>query len=256
VLAGLTWLPAELSAAAALSLVAMSFLASMITAALGLGGGVLMLAMLANLLPAAAIVPLHGVIQLGSNVGRAILLRRHINTDCALPFLLGTLTGVAVGSSIYVAVPADAIRLILGLFILQTVWLPLPWIQRIGGAGVAIAGAIAAFLTMFIGATGPFVAAILQALALDKHATVATHAAAMVLQHGVKVMAFGALGFAFGPWLPWLAITILAGLAGTWAGKKILDVTPDARFKLAFKYLLTALALSTLWQAIAGFAGW
>ena len=251
-LGGLPLLPPDLSIAAGLVLIVVSFIASAIAAALGLGGGILMLAVMANLLPAAAIVPVHAVIQLGSNAGRAVMLRPHIDLRCALPFTLGSLIGVAAGSTIYIAIPADAIRLILGLFILQTIWLPMPWIKRLGGAGVAVAGGVAAFLTMFIGATGPFVASIWQALGLGKHATVATHAAAMVLQHGVKILAFGLLGFAFAPWLPWLAVTILAGLAGTWAGKRLLDVTPDARFKLMFKSALTLLALSTLWQGLRG----
>lgn len=251
-LADLTFLPPELSAFGAFALVVVSFIASGIAAALGLGGGILMLAVMANLLPAAAIVPVHAVIQLGSNTGRAVMLRQHIDLRCALPFTLGSLIGVAAGSTVYVAIPADAIRLILGLFILHTIWLPMPWLKHLGGAGVAVAGGVAAFLTMFIGATGPFVATIWQVLGLGKHATVATHAAAMVLQHGVKILAFGLLGFAFGPWLPWLAVTILAGLIGTWAGKRLLDVTPDERFKLMFKYVLTLLALSTLWQGAMG----
>ena len=50
-----------------------SFLGSLIAGALGLGGGVLVLATMANLLPPMALVPIHGVVQLGSNLSRAVL---------------------------------------------------------------------------------------------------------------------------------------------------------------------------------------
>lgn len=231
-------------------MIGLSFVASAIAAAIGLGGGILMLAAMASLLPAAAIVPVHAIVQWGSNAGRAWMMAAHVQWRHAWPFFFGTLLGVALGSQIYAALPADLIRLILGLFILQTVWLPLPFLKSIGQTGVALGGGIAAFLTMFIGATGPFLAAIWQALGLKKSAKVATHAAAMTLQHGVKIIAFGVLGFAFAPWLVWTGLLIAAGLGGTYYGARILQATPDQRFEKVFKGVLTALALLILWQAL------
>lgn len=244
------FVPPGLGTLAALGLIGLSFFASMIAAAIGLGGGVLMLAAMANVMPAAAIIPVHAVIQLGSNGGRSWLMRRDIDKRYLVPFCIGSLIGIALGSSLYVALPVDLIRLILGLFILQMVWLPLPFLEKLGQAGTTICGAIAAFLTMFIGATGPFVATIWKVNQIAKHATVATHAAAMIIQHGIKIIAFGVLGFAFGPWLLWIAVVIAAGFAGTVLGGKILNKTPDARFHLGFKWVLTALAISVLWQAL------
>lgn len=247
-------IPPELSIWAAAALIAVSFIASALTAAIGLGGGVLMLAAMGNLMPAAAIVPVHAVVQLGSNAGRSWLLKGSIERRYILPFGLGSVLGVTAGASVYVALPVDLIRLILGLFILQTIWLPLPFLERLGRAGTIAAGAVAAFLTLFIGATGPFVASIWQVNRLGKKARVATHAAAMTLQHGIKIVAFGILGFAFGPWLPWVALVILAGLAGSWAGTQVLERTPDTRFEILFKWTLTALATALLWQAVRALA--
>ena len=59
----------------ALALVALSFVTSLITATFSLGGGTLMVAVLAVVFPPAIVVPLHGAIQLGSNGGRAIVQR-------------------------------------------------------------------------------------------------------------------------------------------------------------------------------------
>ncbi len=55
-----------------------SLLASLLTATLGLGGGMLMLASMALYLPPAVLIPLHGAVQLGSNTGRAVLMWRDV----------------------------------------------------------------------------------------------------------------------------------------------------------------------------------
>lgn len=55
-------------------LVLVSFGTSLITAAFGIGGGAVLLALLAALMPPAALIPVHGAVQFGSNVFRAALM--------------------------------------------------------------------------------------------------------------------------------------------------------------------------------------
>ena len=50
---------------AALALLCLSFFTSALTGALGLGGGVMMLAAMTQLLPPAVLLPVHGVVQIG-----------------------------------------------------------------------------------------------------------------------------------------------------------------------------------------------
>ena len=66
----MTWLPAEIGPWLASLLMGISFLTSLITAAFGIGGGVVMIAVLASILPPAALIPVHAVVQVGSNAGR------------------------------------------------------------------------------------------------------------------------------------------------------------------------------------------
>ena len=54
-----------------------SFVGSLITAALGLGGGLLALATMTVVLSPTVLIPLHGIVQIGSNGFRAVLMRRH-----------------------------------------------------------------------------------------------------------------------------------------------------------------------------------
>lgn len=242
-------LPSDLAAWFAVTLVAVSFLTSMLSAALGLGGGVLLLATMAPLLPAAAIIPVHGMVQLGSNVGRVTLQRAHIDWPTFVYFLVGGVIGAAIGGQLVVNLPGRWLLAGLGLFILFSVWGPKPRVHRDSGLVSVAMGAVASFLTMFFGATGPFVAATLAARLPDRQAYVGTHAACMTAQHGLKIVVFGVLGFAFAPWLPLIVAMVATGFAGTVVGTRLLHVLPEQLFRTALKAVLTLLAFNLLLSA-------
>ena len=85
--------PEALSTSVIVFLLMASAVTSMITATLGAGGGVLLLVLMASWLPPAAIIPVHGMIQLGSNSGRAVLTRHHIDWKVIAAFAPGVLAG-------------------------------------------------------------------------------------------------------------------------------------------------------------------
>jgi uncharacterized membrane protein YfcA len=242
-------LPEGVGPGVALLLVLISFFTSALTAAFGIGGGVAMLGALAGTVPPSVVIAVHGVVQLGSNSGRAIVQRAHVVWPLALRFTLGSVVGAGLGAAFFVALPERALLLVLGLFILVMAWLPKPRIPGLASAGVVLGGGIATFLTMFVGATGPFVQALLLPLGLARQALIATHAMCMLIQHGLKVLAFGALGFAFADWLPLLVAMVASGFAGTLAGTKLLEKLPEAAFHHILKALLTLIALDLLLRA-------
>ena len=90
-----------------------------------------------------------------------------------------------------------------------------------------MAGAITTFITLFAGATGPLVAAFVKQIHADRFRTVATFAAAMSLQHILKVTVFEVAGFPLEAWLPLLACMIISGAVGTWVGLRLLKRMPD-----------------------------
>ena len=73
----------------------------------------------------------------------------------------------------------------------------------------------------------------------------------MTAQHGLKVAAFTALGFAFLPWLPLLAAMVALGFVGTMTGRQFLDRLPEASFARGFRLVLTLLALKLLYDGSA-----
>lgn len=249
------FLPDGLNLTVALLLLLCSTVTSMITASLGAGGGVLLLVLMAMWIPPAAIIPVHGMIQLGSNGGRAVLTWRHTNWRAIAAFAPGVLAGAALGAWLLVDLPAHLWQLTIGLFVLYLCWGPALPKAAFGQGGVFVASLLTSFVSLFVGATGPLVAAFIKQMHTDRFTTVATFATAMSLQHAPKALVFGVAGFVFHEWLVFILGMIAFGFAGTWLGLHALRSISNRYFHRIFNLLLTVLALRLLWQA-GGSAGW
>ena len=126
-----TLLPETVSPLLLAALAAASFATSFITAAFGIGGGAVLIAILASLIPPAALIPVHGVVQLGSNAGRMALLLRHVAWGALPWFVLGALVGCGIGGLVAVELPPGLVQAGVGLFVLWTVLLKPPaWLRR------------------------------------------------------------------------------------------------------------------------------
>ncbi len=251
---GIEWaglLPGDLSLWLGLFLLALSAFTSFISAAFGLGGGMVLLAVIATILPANALIPVHGVVQIGSNISRAAVMARYIHLPVLLPMTIGGLLGAAVGGLIAVRLPDWVLFLAVGVFVLWSAWSK--GNLGFGRATILLGGAISGFLTMFIGGTGPFVAALIKTLNLDRMSHVGTQAGCMVFQHGLKIAIFGVLGFDYLPYLPLVAGMIVFGFLGTLVGRRVLHGMGDSCFRLALTILLTFLGLRLLWMSGTAF---
>ncbi|WP_417601841.1 sulfite exporter TauE/SafE family protein [Pararhodobacter oceanensis] len=241
------FLPQELSLPVMLALLLASFAGSFITIAFGIGGGVMLLAVMASLMPPMVLIPVHGVVQLGSNAGRAALMIRHLHLPALLWFGIGALVGVALGSALVVNIPGALVQIGIGAFVIWSVIShPPAWMKR----WPVVTGGLTTFLTMFFGSTGPLVATYTRSLGLARHGYVATQASLMVLQHALKSLAFGVLGFAFADWALFCAAMILAGFLGTLGGRLVLNRMSDARFQWALNALLVLIAARLIWSGV------
>ncbi len=241
--------PADLNTVAAMTLVVVSFFTSALTAAVGLGGGVALIAVMAALMPTSALVPVHGVVQFGSNAGRALVQLRHVDWLIALWFALGAALGAAIGGAIAVELPAAILKAGIACFVLWVVWGRKPKFGKARKRAMAAAGFASTFLSMFFGASGPIGGAVLSTLGLPRHSFVANQAVTALIMHIFKIIAFGALGFVFAPWAGLIVLMIASGFLGTLAGSRLLGRMDEATFKTGFKWVMTALALNLIWQA-------
>ena len=243
-------LPAGLDPLVALGLVVLSFFTSALTATFGLGGGSLMIAAMVLVLPPLVAVPVHGFVQLGSNAGRALLMRKDIQWRFAGFFVLGSIPGAFFGGQVALWLPERVMTAAIAAIILWMVWAPQPEVRARGRVLTVAAGFATAALGMVTGVAGPLVAVFLRVLP-HRRQIIATHASLMTAQNALKVVAFTTLGFAFGSYLPLVAAMIASGFAGTAVGGRLLSNMPEAAFRTGFRVLLTLIAMSLLYQSIA-----
>ncbi|MCZ4271134.1 sulfite exporter TauE/SafE family protein [Maritalea porphyrae] len=240
--------PSGLDGWIALILVIASFFTSGLTAALGLGGGITLIAILTFFLPAAIAVPMHGVVQLGSNAGRAFLRRKDIQWQYAIWFALGGIPGAMLGGQVAVWMPNQLFTLLIAAFLLYSVWGPKPSSKNRRPLALFSFGGFAAFISMIIGVSGPIVAGLLKFIE-DRKPFVATHAVLMTFQNIAKIAVFVFLGFSFYDYAALLIAMVGAGFAGTWVGGKMLDRLPEKLFRQAFKIAMTAIALILIYRS-------
>ncbi len=102
---------------------------------------------------------------------------------------------------------------------------------------------------MVIGISGPLVLSFLRNLK-QRREIVGTHAFLMTSQNAFKLLVFIGLGFAFSDYLALILAMIVSGFIGTMLGGLFLDRLPEKIFRLAFRFIITIVALDLLRRAI------
>jgi uncharacterized protein len=233
-----------------------SFAAAFFGVFTGAAGGLILLATMALVMPAPMLVPVHTVVMLGTGATRTMIMWRFIMQKTILPYIIGAAAGAALGAKMYVALPTSILLGILGAFILVVTWMPA--LGRLGAerGRFVVLGFVTTFLGIFVSATGTILAPFVASAAPDRRNHSATLGVLMLTTHVAKLIAFGILGFAIGPFMPLAAAMIAASTAGNWAGKVALHRTSEGRFRLVFQLVLTAMALRLLWGAAKAAGVW
>ncbi len=233
-----------------LTLVPIVFLTSCLTAVIGMGGGVLLLMLMPGLVPTAAILPVHALTQLASNLSRAAFGWRAIDLRIVPAFTLGALAGGWLGGEIYQSLDVRWLPAYIGAFILVFTWLPLPVVRGGGQLALALLGFCQTGLGMLAGATGPLGAAVLLKRNSGRDWLVVNTAVYMTLNHGLRVLAYFAIGFSFAPWWPLVAGMVIAGILGSWVGTRLRHLVPQRDFHKWFRLLVSLLAVRMILLAL------
>ena len=226
-----------------LLLIPIAFLTSCLAGAIGLGGGVLLIALMPGLVPAAAILPLHSLVQLASNVSRAAFGWRHIDWTLIPAITVGAIAGAFVGGGVYANLELQWLPAIIGVLIILLTWVPLPQPRGGGQLSLLLLGFYQSGLGMLAGATGPLGAAVLARRSIQRDWLVVNTASYMSINHIIKTLAFGLIGFSFGPWLWLIAGMVAASVVGSWVGTWLRRFVPQMDFQRWFRLLVTLLAL-------------
>jgi uncharacterized membrane protein YfcA len=228
------------------------FATATLSGAVGMGGGIILLGVMANLLPAPAVVPLHGIVQLVSNATRSLRLLKSVRWSLVALYVPALLLGAFLALQIYSGERMTWFRPLIGLFILAFLaWdrfrpkrLILPkWVFAPAGLG-------GGFLTILVGATGPYLAAFFLRDDLDREEVVATKAAIQMIGHLVKIPAFLSVGFPYGEHLDLLAPLVICAILGTLVGTWTLRRMGQKPFRILFRLALGLLAVRLILQPI------
>jgi uncharacterized membrane protein YfcA len=231
-----------------LVLIPAALLASAISGVLGMGGGSVLLAVMASGLDPALVVPIHGVVQLASNSTRTFVLLRSVAWKLVALYAPAMILGVWLGLRLYEGSTLPWFKPAIGVFIFSFLaWdrfkperLELPdWAYIPAGIGGGL-------LTITIGAAGPYLSAFFLRKDLDKERIIATKAAIQTLGHFLKIPAFLSIGFDYRSQLgiigPLLACSIVGTMIGTW----VLARVDEGVFRSVFRIALVLLAARLL----------
>ena len=201
----------------------------------GMLGGLILMGILASLLPVAAAMVLHGLIQLTSNGYRAWLNRKDIEWRIVTTLLIGNVTALAALA--FVSFAPDRVMVLLALGALPYIaWaLPKNLALDVTKTPVGIfAGLVVVATNLLAGVGGPLLDVFFQRVALTRHQVVATKAVAQALGHISKIIFYGGLAATASvqdwPALWLLALAVIASVTGTTLGKLVLDAMADAVF--------------------------
>jgi uncharacterized membrane protein YfcA len=234
---------------ALLTLAAAAFATAVLSAIVGMAGGITLLAVMLLYAEPLLVIPLHGAVQLISNGSRTWMQRRAVRVDIVWRYALLLLPAGFAGLVVAQLLPPAGLRAAIGGFVLLATWLPgalllgtHPENTDAHRRFVALGGAVG-FLNVSIGATGPLIAPFFLNLGLDRFALIGTKAACQTLGHLAKLAVFGAVGFAFGDYALLLAVLAAMVVAGTWAGTRLLERVNERAFTILYKSVLTLIAL-------------
>jgi len=224
----------------------LTFLTSTIAGIVGIGGGMILVVILPSFLPLNALIPVHGLTQMSSNISRAIFGYQDIRKEVIPKFLLGSLCGISVFAGIIYYISLEYVPLFIGMYILLSLWSK-RFNERIKRyESYFLAGFFQTGLSIIVGATGPLTMTLLLKDYNNKDQVVATGAALMGITHSLKVFVFIFFGFVFLDYLSILSAMIIGAIAGSYAGTLLRDKIDGKKFLFALKLLLSVLALKLI----------
>jgi uncharacterized membrane protein YfcA len=173
---------------------AAAFIAGTCSGMTGFGGGLLLPPILA---PIMGVVPVLSFAMLMTNSHRLWLYRKHANLRLIGAVLVTMVPAVVIGTTIYLAMPPQAISFVLGSFLLLSIPIGRFLARRklqLGPAGLSIAGGCFGVISGTTPGAGMLMVPILLGAGLVGEAFLATDASISIAVNLTKAVIFNQLG--------------------------------------------------------------
>jgi uncharacterized protein len=231
-------------------LAASTLVTAFISGILGMAGGMILLGVLLAVLPLPAAMMLHGISQLASNGGRAVMLRREVDWRVFRGFVYGAAVAFAAFVLTRIVVGKAAALIAMGIMPFVALLLPEKLHLNVERRGHSLlCGLVCMALSLTAGIAGPILDVFFVRSRMSRHAVVATKALTQTLAHLVKIVYFGGVMAVEGAEVsPWLAATmVLLAFVGTSLSRQVLERISDASFRQWTRW--TVMTLGALYLA-------
>tara|TARA_B100001093_G_C26707242_1_gene961797 strand:+ start:496 stop:1242 length:747 start_codon:yes stop_codon:yes gene_type:complete len=206
---------------------------SILSGLVGMAGGVVLMAVLINLLPVSSAMVLHGITQFSANGARALILRKHLMWSLLPGYLGGAMLAVAAFSALLFVPDGSVVLILIGLF---------PWLARLQPrfsvfnitrpASSVICGLSVTSAQLLAGAAGPLLDLFYLNSGLGRETIVANKALTQTIGHLLRIIYYGAIISVATPIPNWLfLVAAIAAVAGTRLGTWLLSRWNDQRFQ-------------------------
>ena len=227
---------------------------SMLSAILGMGGGILLLAVIFCFLDHSEAIPAHAAVQLASNGTRILVFIRNIDWRTLVRYCSGLIPGIVLGSVLLwkLGEPGRSepyLKMIVGGYILAATYLPKPQKHRstMTWWDFPVMGFVCGAAALTIGAVGPLMAPLFARRDFVKERLIATKAICQLITHFSKIPAFLLIRELNIAGLGTLTLVMIAMvIPGTLLGKRALKHVSVEHFKIAYKAALTLAGLKVL----------
>ena len=191
----------------------------------GFGASPITIPVLVHVLPLVFVLPLAAILDLGSGLALGVRTRRQADTRELLILVPFTLAGLILGVTLLVSLPREATLLALGLFVCgyaMYVMLRRETARRLTRWWAAPAGIVGGVVGALFGMGGPPYVAYIAGRVPDPAAQRATISQMVILNVGLRVLAFALAGLLASRAL-WVAVALLLPVAwlGVWVGHRV-----------------------------------
>ena len=239
----------ELSLSENIIITVLSFFTALMTSIAGAGGGTVLLAAMLQFMNPVEAIPVHGAIQLTSNLTRTWLLRKFVNWEIIFKFSLLLPFGIFLGLKIFQNIDPDNIKILIGIFILLALGLQnLRIIKniKISANIYLLIGFFTGILNILVGVIAPLLAVIVKQSISEKKSIVGTLGYFGLIGNLIKIIGFSFIGFSFLAYIDTLLMVIPATLIGSRIGQFLLNKISNRIFTIMFQIILIGLAIRLL----------
>ena len=206
---------------------------SILSGLVGMAGGVVLMAVLINILPVSSAMVLHGITQFTANGSRTLILRKHLMWRLLPGYILGAVFAVAGFSALLFVPDASVVLILVGVF---------PWLARLQPRfsvfnitrplSSVVCGLCVTSAQLLAGAAGPILDMFYLNSGLDRQKVVANKALTQTIGHLLRTLYYGVI-ISVDTLLPnWLFIAAaITAVVGTRLGTWLLARWDDQRFK-------------------------